>query len=196
MRFEVGHIYHIYNRGNNSGRIFFRRENYLFFLRKVRKEIKPISEILAYCLMPNHFHFMIMATKNSCEENKQGIQVLAKKIGTLLSSYTQAINKERKRTGSLFQQKTKSKDLGELITYPRTRRSYAEVCFAYIHNNPVKARLVRRPEDWEFSSFRELAGLRDGTICNKELAFEILNINEESMYHFSKYIDEDFKNIW
>ncbi len=71
MRFEEGHIYHIYNMGNNSQKVFFNNENYLFFLWKVRNEIKPIAEVLAYCLMPNHFHFMVMATEKSCETNKQ-----------------------------------------------------------------------------------------------------------------------------
>ena len=126
------------------------------------------------------------------------MQILARKLGTLLSSYTQAINKELHRTGSLFQQKTKAKDLGQskFTPYPRYKRSYAETCFSYIHLNPVKARLVRKPEDWEFSSFRDLAGLRNGTLCNKRLVFEILNINEESMFQLERYLGDDYKNIW
>ena len=85
MRFEKEHVYHIYNIGNNSTKIFFNEENYFFFLKKIRNEIKPIAEILAYCLMPNHFHLMVQATSKSCEINKQGIQILARKIGTLLT---------------------------------------------------------------------------------------------------------------
>ncbi|MCF6242323.1 MAG: hypothetical protein L3J74_13365 [Bacteroidales bacterium] len=131
MWFEEGHIYHIYNMGNNSQKIFFNDENYLFFIRKVRNEIKPITEILAYCLMPNHFHFMIFATKKSCETNKQGMQVLTRKFGTLLSSYTRAINKQEDRNGSLFRQKTKIKDLREYTTYPKIRNDYLQTCFLY-----------------------------------------------------------------
>ncbi len=194
MRFEEGHIYHIYNMGNNSTQIFFNNENYLFLLRKIRKEIKPISEILSYCLMPNHFHFMIMATSKSCEENKQRIQILSRKIGTLQSSYTQAINKQQNSTGSLFRQKTKAKDLREYITYPRIKNEYINQCFAYIHNNPVDVNLVEKPEDWEFSSSRDFYGLRNGTLCNKKLFFEILNINEENLPFFIK--NKNNKNIW
>ena len=99
MYFEPNYCYHVYNMGNNSQQIFFSKENYLFFLQKVKKEIKPYCEILAYCLMPNHFHFMIMATNKSIEpvsEKMPDIQVLARKFGTLISSYTQAINIEQK----------------------------------------------------------------------------------------------------
>lgn len=59
MHFESNHIYHIYNRGNNSQNIFFTRGNYLFFLQKIRKHILPYADVLAWCLMPNHFHLMV-----------------------------------------------------------------------------------------------------------------------------------------
>jgi len=59
MHFEIGHIYHINNQGNNRQRIFFKRENYLFFLEKIKNHVLPYADILAYCLMPNHFHLMV-----------------------------------------------------------------------------------------------------------------------------------------
>jgi len=59
MVFETGHLYHIYNQGNNRQKIFFSREHYLFFLNKIKKHILPHADILAWCLMPNHFHLMI-----------------------------------------------------------------------------------------------------------------------------------------
>ncbi len=59
MQFEVGHIYHIYNQGNNRQPIFFERKHYLFFLQKMRAYLLPHGDILAYCLMPNHFHVMV-----------------------------------------------------------------------------------------------------------------------------------------
>lgn len=61
MKFTEGHLFHIYNKGNNRQEIFFRDENYLYFLRKVRKYIQPYCDILSYGLMPNHFHFLIYA---------------------------------------------------------------------------------------------------------------------------------------
>ncbi|GAA4060377.1 hypothetical protein GCM10022389_00870 [Flavobacterium cheonanense] len=51
--------YHIYNRGINSDKIFSSEENYLFFLSKFATYLNPICDVFAYCLMPNHFHFLI-----------------------------------------------------------------------------------------------------------------------------------------
>lgn len=59
MIFKEGHLYHIYNQGNNRGKIFFIRGNYQFFLRKINQFILPYADVLAWCLMPNHFHLMI-----------------------------------------------------------------------------------------------------------------------------------------
>ena len=65
MHFEEGYIYHIYNQGNNKQRLFFNRDNYLFFLRKIKVHLLPYVDILAWCLMPNHFHLMVLV--NSAE---------------------------------------------------------------------------------------------------------------------------------
>ena len=59
MYFELGGIYHIYNHGNNRQLVFYRRENYLYFLRKLRIHIMPFADVLAWCLMPNHYHLML-----------------------------------------------------------------------------------------------------------------------------------------
>ena len=56
---EPNAYYHIYNRGINSGQIFNTEENYLFFLSKFDKYLSSVCDVLAYCLMPNHFHFLI-----------------------------------------------------------------------------------------------------------------------------------------
>lgn len=58
MHFEAGQLYHIYNQGNNQQRVFFERENQLFFLKKIRIYVLPFADVLAWCLMPNHFHLM------------------------------------------------------------------------------------------------------------------------------------------
>ena len=59
MYFEPSGIYHIYNQGNNQQKVFYSRENYLYFLRKLRIHILPFANILSWCLMPNHFHLMV-----------------------------------------------------------------------------------------------------------------------------------------
>ncbi|MEA3504629.1 MAG: hypothetical protein U9R32_05465 [Bacteroidota bacterium] len=59
MKIEKGYLYHVYNQGNNCRRIFFDNENYLFFLKKINIYISPYADVLAWCLMPNHFHLMV-----------------------------------------------------------------------------------------------------------------------------------------
>jgi REP element-mobilizing transposase RayT len=62
MRTEVlspGNYYHIYNRGNNGEPLFFEEENYIYFLKLYDKYISPIAETYAWCLMKNHFHFLV-----------------------------------------------------------------------------------------------------------------------------------------
>lgn len=55
----------------------------------------------------------------------------------------------------------------------------------YIHQNPMKAGLVGKMETSQYSSFRYYCGLRKGTICNKDLAFQLLNLNREKVYSLS-----------
>ena len=105
MQLVEGNIYHVYNRGNNKRQIFFSRENYLYFLRTVHKTIASCSDIFEWCLMPNHFHFLIHANQNSVLEINEGSfarQQFSQQIKQLLSSYAKAINKQKNFTGSLF----------------------------------------------------------------------------------------------
>ena len=69
MNFETGNLYHIYNQGNNRQKIFFSRENYLFFLNKIKNHILPHADIVAWCLMPNHFHLMVYVHDLEIEVN-------------------------------------------------------------------------------------------------------------------------------
>ncbi len=183
MHFIQGEFYHVYNRGNNRQVIFFGQRNYLFFLKKVKEQLLPVSEIIAYCLMPNHFHFLLKATENGLKQRDsfggKPMQELAYRIGILLSSYSQAINKQNKTTGSLFQQKTKAKILCEVND--GSRISYFEQCFHYIHQNPVVARMVKALSDWPYSSFPDYTGLRNGSLCNKEIFYSLTGLKAEDI---------------
>ncbi len=55
----LGQHYHLYNRGINRGRIYFENENCLFFLRKMRQYLLPVMDVIAYCLMPTHYHVLV-----------------------------------------------------------------------------------------------------------------------------------------
>ena len=200
MQFETGHLYHIYNRGNNSQTIFFRRENYLFFLEKFKMHILPHADILAWCLMPTHFHLMIHVNETVVQVASEGFtssetlnnqlgkfRTLNDSIGIVLRSYSRAIQKQQKSTGSLFQKETKAicltqtsgispswvqSNYGAMINISLPEKEYPQICFDYIHSNPVKDGLAQKPTDWEFSSALDYSGYRDGRLINKERANE------------------------
>ena len=99
MKFLKGNFYHIYNRGCNKEPIFFKEENYLYLLRKFKKTYKKYgANIIAYCLMPNHYHILV----------EQKIEVpLSEWIRSIFIGYTQAINKQQNRKGTLFEGRAK-----------------------------------------------------------------------------------------
>ena len=193
MLIEKGHIYHIYNQGNNRQKIFFNRENYFFFLGKMKEYIMPYADIMAWCLMPNHFHWMVYVRETDIFRSRGATQSRTptisdnisfnKSIGILLASYTRAINNQENITGSLFREKTKAEcltayngitpsfyntEFGTIMNITDPEKEYPQICFNYIHNNPVKAGLVKSAEDWEFSSFQDICGMRNGTLINRE----------------------------
>lgn len=193
MFFEEGHLYHVFNQGNKRQPIFFSRENYLYFLEKVREYIVPHVYVIAWCLMPNHFHLLVYVhdvdfsiDSRSWRSNSQlDKRTLNQSIGLALRSYTRAVNNQRVLTGSLFRQKTKAIDLikpigitpsfyntdsGTLIHVDNPGKEYPQLCFNYIHENPVRANLVDSPDEWEFSSALDYAGKRKGTLINSRIA--------------------------
>ncbi|MDR9409649.1 MAG: transposase [Balneolaceae bacterium] len=193
MKFVRENIYHIYNRGNNKQNIFFEEKNYHFFLQKMRTHLLLHCHLLAWCLMPNHFHWMIQVrhdyetieNEQPSENKSPVVQPLNKSVSTLLSSYTKAVNNMYDRTGSLFQRRTKSKNLSPGL---KTDNNYPLICFLYIHQNPIRSGLVENFGDWPFSSYQDYAGLRNGKLCNKKLATNLLDIpkTEDRFIQLSK----------
>jgi putative transposase len=161
MHFKAGTIYHLYNRTFNKTLAFPTRANYLFFTDKLAS-LRPLADILCYCLMPDHFEIMLYIPEGSVGlhmTNNGQMQVLSQKIGKALSSYSRAFNRQKRRSGSLFQPKTKSRMLD----------SEAKECMERIHSKPVINGLTFDAGNWEFCSIRDYAGVRH-PICNVQLA--------------------------
>ncbi|MEB3881939.1 transposase [Lyngbya sp. CCY1209] len=146
--FETGRYYHIYNRGHNRQAIFFNRDNYIHFLRLINKYLIETNsaDIIAYCLMPNHYHLLVYLRADHFSKSMQRLSV----------SYVKAFNKSYQRVGTLFQRRFQA----ILVD----RDEYLFQLTRYIHLNPVKAKLVDKAEDWEFSSYREYVDLRPGSL--------------------------------
>ena len=157
--------YHFYNRGNNRQAIFFEQDNYLYFLGGIKKYLVPVVKIIAYCLMPTHYHILVKIKQTSevlktSEVSKQVSHAMQK----FLISYTKAINKRFQRVGALFQGQFQAKPI-------KTYSHLLNLCI-YAHSNPVKDGLVASPEDWIYSNYLEWLGQRDGQLVDKEFIQE------------------------
>lgn len=182
MVFNSGSFYHIYNRGNDKQRIFFQERNYKFFLEKVNKYICGCADVLAWCLMPNHFHLLVRCTGESVlivKDKPVEVNALTEGIRLMLSSYTKAVQKQEKLTGNLFQQKTKSKCVDD----------YATVAFHYIHQNPFRAKLTTKLDGWMWSSIHEYLGRAFTGLCNQACARQDLEVN------FDRFLEEAMMSI-
>ena len=98
----AGCYYHIYNRGNNREPIFFSDENYRYFLKGYAEYISPVADTFAYCLLPNHFHFLVQIKEQ--QEELSGA-LASQHFSNFFNSYTKSINKAYQRTGSLFEKR-------------------------------------------------------------------------------------------
>ena len=158
--FVPGNIYHIYNHGVGSENLFRKEDNYRYFLQKYAFHVEPIAETFAYCLLPNHFHFLIRIREQTLESlqispkpvKKPALRLsqklVSKAFGNFFSAYTQAYNKMYNRKGGLFQSRLQRRHVSGISYYKRL--------IHYIHYNPVKHGLVDIPEDWRYSSYGAL----------------------------------------
>jgi len=198
----------------------------MFFLDKIKTYVIPYADILAWCLMPNHFHLMVYVrevelpvlthsqgftnsealTSSALTSTSQAtrsealigqvptspkLRTFNDSIGIMLRSYTRAINKQEGFTGSLFRKETKAECINcpkgiapafindeglAKINFIDPLKQYPQVCFNYIHQNPIKAGLVKNALEWEFSSAKDYAGIRNSKIVNKTLAAKYVSI--------------------
>ncbi len=155
-----GVVYHIYNRGNNGEDIFIEERNYHYFMKLYAKYIDPVAETYAYCLLRNHFHWMVRikdleeinehaSLKDACSSPLDGVErFISKQFGIFFGTYTKAINKATSRSGTLFEGRFKRKSV--------TDDGYFKALVAYIHQNPQKHGLIDDFRDWPFSSYQAM----------------------------------------
>lgn len=158
LRYET--YYHIYNRGNNGETIFRHRENYLYFLKLYLKHFYLMAEMFAYCLLPNHFHFVVWIrskaeiealvnqTLRVSKVEAKTLRVLptpSQAFGNLCNAYAKAVNKRYGRTGSLLEH-----PFGRI---PVTTDAYFYNLITYVHRNPQKHGIVDDFRDWPYSSY-------------------------------------------
>ena len=150
---QPGAYYHIYNRGVQKAPLFHEKANYLYVLRKSKRYCQAFQlSIIAYCLMPNHYHFLVQ---------QQGEQAAGLLVQRIFNGYTKAYNKRYGNSVPLFERRYQAK----LV---KNNAHLLHLC-RYIHANPVKDGLVEHPEDWPYSNYLEWVGKRNGSL--KDAAF-------------------------
>lgn len=173
-------IYHLFNRGVNKNDIFFSQKDYERFLAAAKHYITknskfsyekpqldetgakeandPVSlasnqkiEIIAFCLMPNHFHFLMKQLSDN------GITIYMRRF---MNSYVHYVNVKNKRVGPLFQGRFKNVLIGSDEQLLHVSR--------YIHLNPLIANLVSSLDDYPWSSYPTYLGKTGKGIANPE----------------------------
>lgn len=157
----LGAYYHIYSRGNNRENIFQEQRNYYHFMSLYAKYTVPVAVTFAYCLLRNHFHFLIR-TRTAQEQEAYwaeipGLERVAgefqvrepsQHISNLLNSYTRSFNSAYGRTGALFQ-----RPFGRV---PVTSDAQFRRLVVYIHRNPQKHGFATDFRDWPYSSYHTI----------------------------------------
>ena len=172
--FVQGHYYHIYNRGAGKGLIFFNLDNYEHLLRLVKRYRRRYGvTVIAYCLMPNHYHFLL---------RQETDMPFSKFINVLFNAYVQAMNRQQGRSGTLF--------TGRFRCVWVDREEYLIHWCRYIHLNPVKAKLVFQPVEWPYSDYLEWIDQRAGTLKDETFIREYFPIPEGYREFVADYQDE------
>ena len=135
---QEGKVYHIYNRGINSTELFFEPDNYDYFMKLYGNHINPIADTYAWCLMKNHFHFLVRIKVETSKASHQS-------FSNLFNANTKAINKRYNRHSSLFQRPFKRKLVDN--------EAYFKNLILYIHNNPDNHGICQDSMDYAWSSY-------------------------------------------
>ena len=128
----AGYMYHVISRGNERRKIFLKKEDYEDFLSRLKIALnKTGCKCLAWCLMPNHFHLLILRGKNP----------LSELMSRLMTGYAVNFNIRHKRVGHLFQNRYKA-----ILC---DKEEYFKELISYIHLNPLRAKLISNLKELE-----------------------------------------------
>lgn len=151
---EPGKFYHVFNRGINGERIFSNSKNYDYFLTLFEKYILKLANVHCYCLLPNHFHFLIEILpeveikKLIINSNHSPEIFISKQFSHLFNSYSQAYNKSMRRTGRLFDHPFRR--------IPIDSEKYLRNSILYIHKNPIKHSISSEIINYPHSSYSKI----------------------------------------
>jgi putative transposase len=189
---EFGCYYHIYNRGNNREKLFYEPWNYTHFLNLYVKYIHPIADTYAYCLMGNHFHFLVrIKDPEAIDAVNPKNRPLWRYFADFFNAYAKMVNLKYGRTGSLFQERYRRKKVYS--------EKYLIHLILYIHMNPVKHGISDRCDNYVYSSYQSILSNKNTKLKNKDIIslfddkenFIFLHKKEPDVKLISEFIEDD-----
>ena len=154
----LGYPHHVTQRGNRRQQTFFNNEDYEFYLDLMSEWCgKYQVDIWAYCLMPNHIYLIAVP------QTKEGLNLA---VGEAHRRYTRRINFREGWRGHLWQGRFASFVMEEF---------HLLACAKYIELNPVRAGLVKRPEEWPWSSAESHINMKDDGLIKIKPLVEMVN---------------------
>ena len=181
---EEEKFYHIWNRGNNRENLFYNTGNYEYFIRLYDNYLSDVAETYAFCLLPNHFHLLIRTKRfrYNSETAKNNMNPVSAAFRKLFTAYSQAINIQQKRTGSLFQKPFKRLEVA-------TTQQLANLVH-YIHSNPQKHGICNDFRYYPWSSYDRMLKDKPSKLKKQEVLEWFGNSCNYVDFH-SKDIDLD-----
>ena len=180
--FYDGGIFHVYNRTNNKELLFKTDENRLYFLKQYAKYLQPFLDTFCWCLLPNHFHFLVRV-KTSKEIKKYLCSLSAEKLNPVeknylndkataelliefewkrfFTSYSMAFNKQHNRNGNLFHRPFKRVEV--------IKESYFTQVIVYIHANAFRHKVCKDFTKYQWSSWQTMLSLNPTNLCRQEI---------------------------
>ena len=163
-------IYHAVLRGNDRKTIFFDAEDYERYIEILRQKRKDCDCVIyAWCLMPNHDHLLIKERSKPLGYFFQGIA----------AAFVYWYNRKYDRVGHLFQ--------GRYRTEPVETPDYFLNVIRYIHMNPVKGNICKKPDEYLFSSYRSF--FCDGKYADDHMLYDLIRLDELRKFHLEKNED-------
>lgn len=158
LRIEYeGAFYHVTSRGNEGRKVFFSKSDYEKFLDYLKLAQEKFSYLLhAYVLMTNHYHLLI----------ETPLANLNRIMHYINSSYTNYVNLKRGHRGHLFQ--------GRYKAILVDRDHYLVELSRYMHLNPVRAQIMKRPQDYPYSSYQAFISKGEGGIVYRDLVLGMM----------------------
>ncbi len=168
-------FFHVIVQGINKEYIFQKEMYKKKYLNLIIENYKEYNvKILAYCIMDNHTHLLIYS------ENNQKLSDFMKKIN---EDYGRFYNYMETRVGHVFRNR--------FLTEEITSETYLIDCLVYIHNNPVKANIVRKCDKYQYSSYHDY--LKKGKLIDDEAMMLVFHTNEiELLDYENKHLKKDF----